>query len=159
MNSGLIALWNSKVKDGDTIWLLGDFGFHHSEAEDLYKIFQSLKGHKKLVVGNHDEKNAQVLRLPWDDVQKIATHKENRRTAELCHYPLETWKKSHAGALMLHGHCHGSLKRQLAHRFDVGVDTRIGAQGPILWEDLLALASKQTFQPTDAHGDTVREDL
>ena len=160
MNAKLIELWNSKVtKEGDNVWLLGDFGFHHSEGEDLFQIFWKLRGRKHLIIGNHDEKNPQTLRLPWEKVERLFTFKESRKRAELCHYPMETWKGCHQGALMLHGHSHGTLKRQLPHRFDVGVDTPIGQQGPILFDDLVAISLKQKFLPTDAHGDTTQQEM
>ena len=160
MNAALMELWNSKVtREGDNVWLLGDFAFHHSEAEDIYQIFWKLRGRKHLIVGNHDEKNPAVLRLPWEKVEKLWSFKENKRRAELCHYPLETWKGSHSGGLMLHGHCHGTLKRKLAYRFDVGVDTRLGQSGPVEWDELISLAGKERFVPVDAHGESVKGDM
>jgi len=160
MNAWLTDTWNSKVtKEGDNVWLLGDFGFHHSEGEDLFQLFWRLRGRKHLIVGNHDEKNPQVLRLPWEKVERLYTFKENKRRAELCHYPLETWKGSHQGSLMLHGHSHGTLKRKLKGRWDVGVDTEVGREGPVEFERLLELTAGEKFVPTDAHGDGVKGDM
>lgn len=160
MNEELVKLWNSKVtRDGDMVWVLGDFGFHHSGGEDLWHLFYALKGNKSLIVGNHDEKNPAVLRLPWEKVERLYTFKENKKRAELCHYPLETWKGSHDGGLMLHGHSHGTLKRKLKGRWDVGVDTELGRSGPIPFELLVELTAKEKFVPTDAHGDGVKGDM
>ena len=51
---------------------------------------------------------------------------------------------------MLHGHSHGTLRRQLPHRFDVGVDTNFLRPYDFDW--LLAKAATQRFEPTDHHG-------
>lgn len=153
MNSLLINLWNSKVEQRDIVWFLGDFGFHAPNKDgttDLNDIFWSLNGTKRLIVGNHDLKNNQVLRLPWDQVADLIEVKHQRKRATLCHYPLETWPGAWRGNLMLHGHCHGTLKRKLPKRFDVGVDA-LGATGPIPWEELVETAKREKFVPVDGH--------
>ena len=157
MNDALVEKWNSVVKkEGDTVWVLGDFGFHHSRGEDLFQIFYRLRGKKSLVIGNHDEKNPVVLRLPWERAEMLTHFKAEKHRATLCHYPLETWKGSHSGTLMLHGHCHGTLKRKLPKRFDVGVEVE---PVPVEWSELVERASKETFWATDAHGERVEVDM
>jgi calcineurin-like phosphoesterase family protein len=159
MNAGLIRLWNANVKPSDTIYHLGDFGFPAMRVEghigpsdwELYEIFKQLNGHKRLVVGNHDMKNRQVLKLPWESMDQLLVVKENGVRAVLCHYPLETWASAHRGYLMLHGHSHGSLKRVIPHRFDVGVD--VFKSGPIALKDLAITASEQGYEPQDHHGE------
>lgn len=151
MNEDLIARWNAVVlQERDVVYLLGDFAFVHRDAEDLGEIFWKLRGKKHLIVGNHDEKNPQVLRLPWESIQHLATFKQGGQRAELCHYPLETWRASWRGALMLHGHCHGTLKRKLPKRFDVGCDVE---PFPVSWETLVERAATETFLPVDGHGE------
>jgi calcineurin-like phosphoesterase family protein len=155
MNRSLIERWNTIVtREGDSIWLLGDFGFKENTrdgGEDLAVIFHKLRGIKHLVYGNHDEKNKTALKLPWETVTNLTTFRDTGRRAEMCHYPLETWKGSARGALMLHGHSHGSLKRVIPHRFDVGVD--VFKKGPVEFDDLWETAQKQSFDPQDHHGD------
>lgn len=153
MNEELIAKWNAAVvRESDTVWHLGDFGFSHSQRTPLAEVFHRLRGKKHLVVGNHDEKNPQVLKLPWERVERLFTLKQGAIRAELCHYPLETWKGSWRGALMLHGHCHGSLKRKIAKRFDMGVDA-LARNGPVLLEDVWEAGLRETFIPVDGHGE------
>ena len=149
MNERLISNWNT-IGKRDTIWFLGDFGFHPKSGEgySLTNIFKALNGIKCLVVGNHDERNPEVLKLPWDRVEKLYTVKDNGMRAEVCHYPLETWKAAAHGALMLHGHSHGTLQRKLPHRFDVGVDC---FPAPISFIELWERAKKQTFEVVDHH--------
>lgn len=81
MNEGLIALWNSQVtKEGDDVWVIGDFGFHAPTKEgtsDLGEIWWRLRGKKHLIVGNHDVKNTQVMRLPWETISLLHEIKQN----------------------------------------------------------------------------------
>lgn len=46
----LIENWNSVVRDRDTVWHLGDVLF----GTRSFELIHRLKGHKKLVMGNHD---------------------------------------------------------------------------------------------------------
>lgn len=144
MNQDLAARWNVAVGPTDTIYLLGDFGF--GPLATLQPIFEVLNGHKHLVVGNHDEKNPKVLKLPWESVSHLLTVKEESRRAVVCHYPLETWKNAHRGYLMFHGHSHGSLRRVIPHRFDVGVDV---FGHPISFLELWERAQAQVFEVVD----------
>jgi calcineurin-like phosphoesterase family protein len=170
MNRSLVERWNTVVtRESDVVWVLGDFGFKENTSdggEDLTIIFHKLRGIKNLVVGNHDEKNKTGLKLPWDNavpirdgkgemertiLPHIVTFRDQGRRAELCHYPLETWKGAHRGALMLHGHSHGSLKRVIPHRFDVGVD--VFQKGPVTFDWLWETAQKQSYSPQDHHAE------
>lgn len=150
MNIALIAKWG-RIRDSDTIYLLGDFGFRVGGGAKLADIFSSLPGHKHLIVGNHDEKNPEVLKLPWESVSHLKVVKDNGRRAVLCHYPLETWASAHHGVLHFHGHCHGTLRRKIPHRFDVGAD--VFTNGPVSWDELEVLAALEPYNPQDHHGE------
>ena len=52
MNNDIIKKWNSVVTGNDTVWVLGDIGL--GKKEDIKKLLLQLKGHKKLIMGNHD---------------------------------------------------------------------------------------------------------
>jgi calcineurin-like phosphoesterase family protein len=145
MNEALILRWNTTVRDKDTIYLLGDFGFTKRVGE----VFDRLRGHKHLVTGNHDEQNPAVLKLPWESINDIVTLREEGVRAVACHYPMESWKSAHKGYLMLHGHSHGNLARRLPRRFDVGVDVE---PYPVSLQALAATAAAEPFSPTDHHG-------
>jgi len=169
MNEHLIQRWNERVTDKDTVWVLGDFGIRvkdvitHQTSEaftadsiirppnSLPIIFGRLRGHKHLILGNHDKRN-KVDELPWESQSLLHTFKENGSRAILCHYPIDSWYGMAEGTLMLHGHCHGTMtpKRYMAHRFDVGADVW---HNPIDFEQLLVEAKRQTFVPVDHHGD------
>lgn len=52
MNKCMIERWNSVVSDQDKVYVDGDFGF--GSKEEMAKILSQLKGHKHLIMGNHD---------------------------------------------------------------------------------------------------------
>jgi len=149
MNAALIERWNTTVQTDDVIWFLGDFGFPpKAGGDELTSIFAQLNGQKNLIVGNHDYKNKQVLRLGWNELEDLKQVKLGGVRATLCHYPLETWPASWSGAIMLHGHCHGTLKRKLPKRFDVGCDVE---WVPVSGEALLQRAAAEKFVAVDGH--------
>lgn len=52
-DEALVERWNSVVRDGDSVWHLGDFAFKTQESY-IATICNRLKGNKKLILGNHD---------------------------------------------------------------------------------------------------------
>lgn len=146
MNEGLIQRWNHKVRPSDTIYVVGDFAFNKTAS----RVFDRLNGHKHLVKGNHDEHNPDVTKQPWESISDILTVRDNGRKIIACHYPMETWKNAGKGYMHVHGHSHGSLKRTIPHRLDVGCDVW---QYPLSFDFLWDLFSKQDFRPQDHHGD------
>ena len=52
MKETIIKKWNNKVKDTDIVYVLGDIG--KDDDPSTIDIFKKLKGHKHLIVGNHD---------------------------------------------------------------------------------------------------------
>lgn len=58
MDAAIIERWNSAVSQEDTVWMLGDFGAKGNEREILAK----LKGHIRLVRGNHDTETNEYYR-------------------------------------------------------------------------------------------------
>lgn len=151
MNEKLIEAWNSRVDNADEVHVLGDFAFWYKDAQSLDDIFYRLNGEKHLVVGNHDEQNAKVLRLPWKTQKQISHVRYGEQRFVLCHFPLESWWHAERGVLHLHGHCHGSLRRRVPHRFDVGVDVLGHFFTPLSAPELITCAEAQAFTATDHH--------
>lgn len=145
MNEAVVERWNKKVGINEDIYFLGDFAF----GKDPESHFYRLNGRKHLVTGNHDEHKKSVMALPWTSIHDIVTVKYSGLRAVLCHFPLESWKSMHHGYLHFHGHQHGS-GRKMNKRFDVGFDAF--PDGPMSFEELAELASKQEFIPIDHHG-------
>ena len=55
MDKTLIANWNSIVSNDDIVWVLGDFAL--GSKDYIKSILSSLRGRKKLILGNHDNHN------------------------------------------------------------------------------------------------------
>jgi calcineurin-like phosphoesterase family protein len=150
MNEGLLALIRQHVRPHDQLWIVGDFGFHAPRIAPLDDLFHRLPGAKYLVAGNHDEENKPVLRLPWMMVRDLVYLRHDRERAILCHYPLETWRNASGGSIHLHGHCHGTLRNQRPHRFDVGIDVW---RRPVTLDEMFEAARAQgDYEPVDHHG-------
>ena len=55
MNEVMIERWNNVVRDGDTIYHLGDVLFGNDKDDWLNKNMPRLRGKKRLIFGNHDD--------------------------------------------------------------------------------------------------------
>lgn len=82
--------------------------FRNQKAPSEY--LKRLKGHKILVLGNHDAS------WIWREsaTEHLTTHvsmmeliDRNRRVV-LCHYPMLTWPNIRGGSYMVYGHLHGN---------------------------------------------------
>ena len=86
MDEALIRNWNAKVSDEDTVYVLGDISWYNDET--TARIFNSLKGRKILIKGNHDRVHGQVRRC----FDEITDYKEimvvAARYRSLTHPPL-----------------------------------------------------------------------
>lgn len=116
-NETVIRNWNKVVTPADTVYHLGDFGFH----KDLLRIITRLNGSLILICGNHDRNNIKNIMHRFSVVKDLhETHVgEARHPVVMCHYPMQSWNRSHYGAFHLHGHCHGSMQ-PYGRRMDVG---------------------------------------
>lgn len=110
MDEKLIANWNSVVKPGDVVYILGDFCWL---TENRWKeILSRLKGNKVLIKGNHDIKHMSVnLRKQfqaikdYDDI--VVTLKDGtKQRVILSHYYIPFFNGHRYGAVLLHGHSH-----------------------------------------------------
>ena len=119
MDRALAEAWNATVGPADTVWHLGDFAVRHPDPAGL---LAALHGTKHLVFGNNDP--APIRALPgWASVSGLVELTADGVPLLLCHYALRTWPGAAKGALNLHGHSHGRLKR-MPGQFDVGVDAQ-----------------------------------
>ena len=69
MDEILLSKWNAKVKDNDTVFILGDLFFRAAKVDPILK---ALKGRKHLIVGNHDSS--------WMTKVKVANYFESVQT-------------------------------------------------------------------------------
>lgn len=108
MDHCLIKLWNSRVSGDDDVFIVGDFCFRAGKTPDWY--LRQLKGHKHLIVGNHDkvtldcENAARYL----ESVDKMLHVSDGDKQICLCHYPMAEWYKSRHGSWLIYGHIHAN---------------------------------------------------
>ena len=127
VDEAMIAAWNNRVRQGDTVYYLGDFGM--TTVERMLSISKRLNGRKILIPGNHDKKNVNedAFLKYWEkstsQIRKISVEKQE---IVLCHFPIYEWEKMHHGAWHLHGHLHGKPHGIPGKIFDVGVDGHPG---------------------------------
>lgn len=129
MNEALISNWNSVVNEHDTVYHLGDFSFSDDKV-DIQAILKRLKGHIKLVFGNHDNPKDFGSNIEIFQYHKLRI---NHRRYILFHYPIEDWDGRFHDVVHLHGHVHSgpNIGERTSHhqsykiiegRYDVGVD-------------------------------------
>ncbi len=105
--------WNAKVTNGDTVYILGDLAMRGTQ-EDLIAYVSTLKGHKVMIKGNHDDIRDLRYKQLFDE---ICDYKEMSDTLDgknvklvLCHYPILMWRDQHRGSILLYGHVHNSIE-------------------------------------------------
>ncbi|MDE6640330.1 MAG: hydrolase [Acetatifactor sp.] len=106
MDNALINLWNQRVSKEDHVYIIGDFDFRNEKSEEWY--LHQLKGHKHLVIGNHDGKllkNAAAMRY-FESVDKMMHVSDDGTQICLCHFPLAEWNGFKRGHSHIHGHIH-----------------------------------------------------
>jgi len=131
MDEALIANWNARVSDKDTVYHLGDFCFG-----DHLSYIKRLKGRIIFVKGSHDH-GLEKAGLVKHDIMDLSFMVSGRKQdITLCHYCLRVWPKSHYGAWHLFGHCHGRLEPE-GKSWDVGVD--INGYRPLRLDEVVAI--------------------
>lgn len=120
MKTTIVERWNAIVNDDDIVWHLGDFGF--KDGIDI-NIFNSLKGQKHFIVGNHD--GGKVKSWPWKSVVQQWTMIYQDKEILMKHSPDLEWPGKKRGVILIHGHTHGNTIRdgtRIYGQVDVGVD-------------------------------------
>lgn len=125
MNNTIIINWNSRVKDKDIVYILGDFALNGKSASKI----SLLNGVKRLILGNHDKVLSNETLALFDSVNSILTIEDEGRSVALCHYPLLSFENSIYGGYQVFGHIHNNekdiafkLKNELPRSFNVSAD-------------------------------------
>lgn len=108
MDEAMLSKWNAKVKDSDTVYILGDLFFR---AAKVAPILKALNGRKHLIVGNHDSSWMNKVKAT-DYFASIETLKEvdvDGRHLTLCHYPMLSYPQARRG-YMVYGHIHNNIR-------------------------------------------------
>ena len=121
MDEFLIQKWNAKVKKGDEVYILGDFGFVKGKRAN--ELLDRLNGRKYLIRGNHDnyflnDKEFDKSKFIW--VKDYASIKDNGVTICMFHYPIAVWDRQHHGALHFYGHVHSNTDTHHPLVLDLG---------------------------------------
>lgn len=113
MDKELIRRWNSKVKNGDIVYILGDM-IWKTRNNTAYDIITSLNGQKILIKGNHDHflHDSKTRRMfaaikDYDDIS-VELSDGTRRRCILSHYFIPFYNAHRYGAIHLHAHSHNS---------------------------------------------------
>ena len=155
MNAALINNWNSRVKEHDTVYILGDMFFRCDKPEEILK---QLKGKKHLVIGNHDSSwmNKVDMNKYFLSVSNMLEINDGKRNITLCHYPMLTWKHA-MRSYMIHGHIHNNTNADffplLIERDNVlNASVEINGYMPVTFEELLGnnRQFKNRFKTCDA---------
>lgn len=127
MNEGLIEKWNQNVRDNDLVTVLGDFAM--ASAGRIAEIVPRLRGHKVLVMGNHDWNYKEKRWLEWGfERVHMGTIRVDKML--LNHFPYRGQQHDQRyfdampedkGEILLHGHVHNAWKRK-GRMLNVGVD-------------------------------------
>ena len=130
MNRVIVTNWNNRVKEEDTVFILGDMGFLTGESANDY--LRVLKGKKILVVGNHDRflRDKKFNKSLLEDTAAIRNIKDPfiHKNIVLCHYPIAVWDRANHGMLHFYGHVHNNTNKnhpilyKLEGAYNVGTD-------------------------------------
>lgn len=102
MDQHMVDCWNSVVKDSDKVYNLGDVYFGQG-----HQLLPRLKGHKRLILGNHDNAKDQHLQKHFE---KITVWRQFREfNMVLTHVPLHTSNLEFQLQWNVHGHIHQNL--------------------------------------------------
>jgi calcineurin-like phosphoesterase family protein len=96
----LIENWNSVVKPGNKVYVVGDFGNP--------ELANRLQGQKRLILGNHDD-DTQKLMGKFKKIMAWRRFKEDDLSFVLTHFPLLIGKHDTRIHFNIHGHIHHKL--------------------------------------------------
>jgi metallophosphoesterase len=111
MESTVISKWNNKVNDVDVVYVLGDVA--KDDDVSAIQIFNKLKGHKHLIVGNHDHLILEEIRKLkiFESVKLIDLIMDKDRKVCICHYPLMDWMEFNREGILVYGHIHNKTSK------------------------------------------------
>ncbi len=143
MDATMIKNWNDRVSHSDTVHVVGDFSFRASKHIQQY--VDELNGRIVLILGNHDEKNKEILNV-FGVCPKLLKIKYYKQRIILCHYQMANWQGKNRDIMPswhLFGHAHGLTNPDVIQpgSMDVGVD--VHEFKPLSFEDIKKCLSQQ----------------
>lgn len=139
MDKTLIANWNKRVTNADTIYIMGDLIFRSELPPEEY--IKQLKGKKHLIIGNHDA--SWLKKGDYTSLFESISYAELITTpygkCMVCHYPMMSFQ----GRYLIYGHIHNNrsdhywpLLSTMVNALNAGVDVN-GFQ-PVTFPELVA---------------------
>ena len=103
----LIYLWNTRVSPEDNVYIVGDFAYRNEKPAEWY--LRQLKGHKHLIIGNHDTNTVENEKAMsyFESADKMMHVTDGDKQICLCHFPIAEWNGYHKGVWHIYGHIHG----------------------------------------------------
>lgn len=106
-----VKRFNEVVSEEDTVWILGDCILNDNEKG--IEALKQLKGHKHLVIGNHDTLARITLYKEneiFESIQYATMIKYKKYNFYLSHYPAITGNHDGTAPYNIHGHTHSKDK-------------------------------------------------
>ena len=107
--------WNSKITNGDTVYILGDIAMRGTN-EELIALVAQLKGRKVLIKGNHDDVSDMRYKNIFEEIydyKEITDYvDQDAYKLVLSHYPIFMWNGQHRGTIHLYGHTHNTYENE-----------------------------------------------
>lgn len=140
MNKAIIKNWNSVVKNGDAVYVLGDVAF--CNKEETKGLIGKLNGDKFLILGNHDKHRGLKY---WSEVGFLGTSRYPivyGNNIIMSHYPFDSMNEDKVYKY-IYGHVHGSKKFKTITKNSACVSLERWNYKPVLldtiermWEDI-----------------------
>lgn len=156
MNAAIEVNWNETVCNDDEVYVLGDLmvGGKGVSNEEGMKIVRRLKGHKHIIIGNHDSDARIALYLnepSIKDVQYATKIRYGGYSFYLSHYPSITANLQHEtlkqGVINLFGHTHSKEKfyNEIPFMYNVALDAH--ENRPVSIDEALKEIKKKCAEP------------
>lgn len=146
MNNQMIKLWNDKVTNSDSVYILGDFSF--GTVEETNDILKKLNGKKILVLGNHDHfvKNHKFDQSAFLEICNYKEIEYSGKRIVMCHYPFAS---NDTKKFQLYGHIHSNTEDHIHHcpfnlpdnSYNVGAD--VNQYTPISIQEILKIMEEK----------------
>jgi len=106
MDEALIENWNRLVRPSDHVYHLGDVYMGRHDRNSISNILYRLNGHKRLIVGNHDEIKDVVLHRHFAKISMMRVFREYNLV--LTHVPVHpnSLELTKGHVVNVHGHIH-----------------------------------------------------
>ena len=137
MNEYMIKQWNSVVKRGDDVIILGDFCVSR-DPERIRKLLLQLNGKKYMILGNHDSgiRNKQFDTTLFRGIYDYHKFSDCNKSVICSHYPIlmyeGEYRKCNNGEnknYMLCGHVHDTSDNEALNRYIIMERERAGILG------------------------------